>query len=287
MKHNRMMWGVIAPLLALASCSPSEPATDYQYFGEDAEKVCIDQLPPLFQAILAESMDALKEAIEKDKASIDLPYPRRIWAMFCTTDNKHDDRCIERDTTPLLLAAQIGNRDAAKMLIDAGASLTQYNEEGCSALHYAVINEDTALINLLIDKGINVDIPTVANQTFDVSPSVFREMGFETLEDYREAIAGRTPLHSAVSLGRPEILELLVARGASIEASNNLGWTALHDAASLCQVETIETLIRLGANTNAKTKRGELPSALIGIGGPLGADFDEKCEKTKALLAAH
>jgi len=287
MKHNRMLWGVIAPLLALASCTPSEPASESQYFGADAEKVCVDQLPPLFQAILAESVDSLKEALEKDKASIDLPYPKRIWAMFCTTDNKHDDRCIAKDTTPLLLAAQIGNRDAAKLLIDAGASMTQYNEEGCSALHYAVINADTVLINLLIDKGINVDIPTVANQTFEVSPSVFREMGFETLEDYREGCAGKTPLHDAVSLGHPEILELLVVRGASIGAKDNLGWTALHGAASICQVESIETLIRLGVDTKAKTKRGELPSALIGIGGPYLQDFEERCEKAKALLAAH
>jgi ankyrin repeat protein len=46
----------------------------------------------------------------------------------------------------------------------------------------------------------------------------------------REAESGSTPLYVAASMGRLEVVELLLARGAVVNAANKSGATPLHAA---------------------------------------------------------
>ena len=52
---------------------------------------------------------------------------------------------------------------------------------------------------------------------------------------------------------RVQLVELLVSRGADLEARGINGWTALHAAASTNDAAMVETLLRLGADTAART----------------------------------
>ena len=70
---------------------------------------------------------------------------------------------------------------------------------------------------------------------------------------------GGTPLMWAAATGRAEAMELLIGRGADVNAADSEGGTALHAAAFLGHEKAVELLIRSGANVNAANKRGETP----------------------------
>jgi ankyrin repeat protein len=67
--------------------------------------------------------------------------------------------------------------------------------------------------------------------------------------------AGATPLHG----GEKEIAEFLIARGADVNARDKDGKTPLHVAAGNGRTAVVELLIAKGADINAKTT-GPLPS---------------------------
>ena len=68
---------------------------------------------------------------------------------------------------------------------------------------------------------------------------------------------GWSPLHSAANQGQKEITELLIAKGADVNAKEGVGrGTPLHYAAYSGHKEIAELLIANGANVNAKMDNG-------------------------------
>ena len=70
---------------------------------------------------------------------------------------------------------------------------------------------------------------------------------------------GETPLHQAASKGRKEIIELLITNGADVSAKSDDGWTPLHQAAYEGHKEIAELLIDKGADVNAMSDIGRTP----------------------------
>ena len=62
---------------------------------------------------------------------------------------------------------------------------------------------------------------------------------------------GMTPLHYVASGGHKEIVELLIANGADVNAKDEYGLTPLHNAADKGRKEVADLLIAKGANVNA------------------------------------
>ena len=74
-----------------------------------------------------------------------------------------------------------------------------------------------------------------------------------------------TPLHYAASRGSIEMVELLVASGASPNTPNYQGFTPLHQAASQGHLEVTQALIAHGADIHVRTERGRTPLFLVAM----------------------
>jgi ankyrin repeat protein len=77
--------------------------------------------------------------------------------------------------------------------------------------------------------------------------------------DVKGGWLGGTPLHYAARDSHKEIIELLIAKGADLNAKGSIGQTSLHDATERGHKETAELLIATGADVNAKDMYGETP----------------------------
>jgi len=78
---------------------------------------------------------------------------------------------------------------------------------------------------------------------------------------------GKTPLHYAVTYAAPKMIELLLEKGADINAPDNSGLTPLHVAAMLDRTNEAQALIAHGANIEARDSFGDTPlhtAALFG-----------------------
>ena len=94
-------------------------------------------------------------------------------------------------------------------------------------IHDAARNGDLAGVQAELDKGVDVD------ESDDSWP-------------------GMTPLHYAADEGHTEVVELLIANGADVNAKDENGRTPLHLATYWGEKEIVELLIAAGADVNAK-----------------------------------
>lgn len=65
-----------------------------------------------------------------------------------------------------------------------------------------------------------------------------------------------TPLHHACSASRPDVVQLLVACGAELDAVSISGAVPLMKAIESCRPTCVDILIRAGANVQAQNKQG-------------------------------
>ena len=136
--------------------------------------------------------------------------------------------------TPLGQAARRGNLRMARLLFDLGADAKLsfgFNGSVATPLHMAAANGQVDMVSFLIDHGADVKL---CNR-----PVVCCEPQCE-----------RSPLHDAHKY--PEIVRILVTKGADPNAPTKFGWTPLHDAANQGEVETVRILLEFGAKVDAK-----------------------------------
>lgn len=79
---------------------------------------------------------------------------------------------------------------------------------------------------------------------------------------YMRDIVHNTPLHIYAMNGQLNGMQLLIDRGADINARNKQGLTPMHIAVSRRQLKIIEMLVSKGADTNIKDERGMTPIQL-------------------------
>jgi len=127
-------------------------------------------------------------------------------------------------------AAMRGDKAAVQKLIASKADVNAPQNDGATALHWAVYRGDKEMVGLLVRAGAN---PKAANRE------------------------GSTPLWLAGIAGDPSIVAALLEAGADPNEKLPLGRTPLMIAARTGNVEAIKTLLDNGADINAKdTQRG-------------------------------
>ena len=109
---------------------------------------------------------------------------------------------------------------------------SSYNERNEKLLHYGVMKGCYDLVEFLLNKGINPNVPD---------------------KD------GNTALHLAALKGDDKILSLLLHNDANINAMNEVSYTPLHVAAENKNKLVVENLLNNGANIHANDYIGNKP----------------------------
>ncbi len=176
---------------------------------------------------------------------------------------------VARADSDLADAAMQGDAEAVRALIAARADVNASQNDGATALHWAVYRGDVAMVSTLIAAGAVVTQPNREGAT--PLSLACQNGGVELIRllldagaDPNEALPhGETALMMAARTGNPDALELLIARGANVNAAEALrGTTPLMWAAAYEHAQAVEILLDHGADVSARSAivpRGRRP----------------------------
>jgi uncharacterized protein len=204
------------------------------------------------------------------------------------------------DWTPLMYAARQGSLDAARVLVDAGASLNVTDPDGTSALLVAIINGHYDTAAMLTERGADPNLTDKAGMG-----ALYAAIDMNTLGE----VFGRPERPSTSKLSAIDLMKVLLAHGADPNATLksptlqrahtpgdgllNVGSTPLMRAAKNGDSAAIHLLLEHGANPNAVQKNGTTALMLAsGMGRGTGAftkDYATEAElldAVKVLVAA-
>ena len=143
--------------------------------------------------------------------------------------------------SPVADAAERGNLEAVRTLLRGGADANGAQADGTTALHWAAINDDVRIVEVLLYAGATVKPIT--------------------------RLGGYTPLHLASRSGHGDVVRALLIGGADANGFTNTGVTALHFAAQSNSAESIRTLVEHGAEVDvldSRSSRTPLMFAAVG-----------------------
>jgi ankyrin repeat protein len=134
-----------------------------------------------------------------------------------------------RGFTVLMAAVEGGDRAVVQLLLAKGADAKAKNQAGWTALHAAAVVGDCDVAKNLLAHGADVNAS--------------------------ETIQGRTPLLWAAAGGRTDLAKLFVLRGANVNVRENLGGASALICAAGSErgdVELVNLLLEKGAEVEAK-----------------------------------
>lgn len=154
--------------------------------------------------------------------------------------------------TELHRMAQKGNYQAIQLLLSYNADINKLTSQGLTAeqlttsesIKKLLINHKLISNNpefKLLDAAKNGDLETV-NAILDADSRLVNCCD----TDGRQS----TPLHFAAGYNHPEVVKLLLEKGANIHAKDKGGLVPLHNACSYGHYEVAELLIKYGADVN-------------------------------------
>lgn len=168
---------------------------------------------------------------------------------------------------PLMLAAYMGKREIAALLLARGAKMDQFaaaalghapvlrellqgpeaaiglhSSDGWTALHLAAFFGQKDCVETLLDLGASVRAVSA------------------------NAMAN-TPLHAAAAGRHTEVCALLLSHNAEVNATQAGNYTPLHSAAANGQEELVRLLLAHEANPKIRSEKGETPMMMAASRG--------------------
>lgn len=186
--------------------------------------------------------------------------------------------------SPLADAAQQGNKALVRTLIQQKADLNAAQPDGMTALHWAAMNDDAMIAQLLIDAKADLNPTTrlggytalhlaAKNGHASVAETLIR--GGADID--RTSATGTTALMMAAGAGSTRIVDALIAKGVNVNATETAhGQTALMFAAASDRADVIRSLMKHGANAEVISKVMDLGCGSIFARSGCGEETDSK-----------
>jgi uncharacterized protein len=164
---------------------------------------------------------------------------------------------------PLVEAARDKDAARVKQLLSGKprVDVNQRSADGTTALHWAVYNDDVALVDRLLKARADVN----ARNDYDASPlseaavvgnvEVIRRLLKAGADPESPNADGQTALMTIARTSNVEAAKLLIARGAKVNSSESWrGQSPLMWAAAEAQPAMVRLLIEQGADVNARSR---------------------------------
>jgi uncharacterized protein len=250
----------MSPLLYAARDGRADLARMLVASRADVQQADVNGITPLLMAITNNHLDVAKFLLEKGAS----PKVADWWGR-----------------TPLFAAVEIRNRDYGRnneheidrpaalelinMLLDRGADVNARTKEvppirrfitplgdlswvdftGQTPFLRAALAGDITLMRLLLQKGADPNIPTLAGTTALMAAAGVNWMGGQTYTESKEALM--------------QAVQLCLDKGADVNAKNSMGVTAVIGAANRGSDDILEFLVKKGARLDVHDKEGRTP----------------------------
>ncbi len=168
---------------------------------------------------------------------------------------------VDAKVRALITAVRASDRRTVRKMLATDADLVKARDEGGSTpLHHAAGFATLATMQLLLDKGADVNAANRRNST-PLFWAIHDEAKLRLLlargaDAVKRQADGRTPLYQAVSIGNgTAIVKLLLEKGVDVNAVTATGETALM-AAARNNLEAMRLLLEKKVNVNARNGAG-------------------------------
>lgn len=166
--------------------------------------------------------------------------------------------------TPLYIAAARGHHQIVTLLLDRGAQVNDPTADGYTALYAACENNRELVAKLLLRHKARLDIAAVNGFTpLHIATKkgngtmVKLLLGVKAKVDTPAVVSGLTPLMMACMGSHPELVELLLDRGADPDTEDQDGNTSLHFACAKGNYRATYLLLTAGADPDMPNARDE------------------------------
>ena len=187
-----------------------------------------------------------------------------------------DARAVERGRTPLHVAAERGDINIARLLLEHGAGKEVRDATGNTALFVAADGGHARMVMWLLERNVVIDAANHHGETplyvssLDGHVPVTEVLLNRGADTEAADDNGETPLMGAAQEGHTAIITELLAASAKIEAANDIGETPLMVAALEGFQNAVALLINNGADFGVARNDGKTALHLAAMDGHKG-----------------
>lgn len=160
-----------------------------------------------------------------------------------------------------------------RLLKNNPSLLYMTNEHGEGLLHFAAWGGDVELIEMLINRGLNIDQKTDGGWTPLLYAVNFRKEKAALMLLDKGAkpgirnVWGQTPLLFASGAGMEAVVRRILKTGVDLNVKDATGQAPLHRAASRGKVNIVDLLLKNGADIHSRDDGGETPLIKAAMAG--------------------
>jgi ankyrin repeat protein len=167
---------------------------------------------------------------------------------------------IKTDRTPLMNAAYQGDQKSVNLLLDKGVNIDTANRTGWTALNSAADQGHIDIVQLLLERKADPNACSPLIKALNRNYSEVAQLLLKQHADPNQADAnGCTPLNMAAMKGHEDAVKQLLKLGADANSVRSSRRTALYDAAKNGHTGIIRLLLENGAHINTPNIDGATP----------------------------